>query len=249
MNTSMLRSRRLRKLNKGAVRHMGWPEALGLKIAGRRDGQQGLPREDGDGRWTSPFVSREADSYEEFCSRMWSMLQLETESDFAKLNALTDSIPLTRRCIAEAEGALEQAEQEIIHFTRRKGEENLTEDQVHARRKREQERSMAPVVQQLRQLNEQLESQTAEFTALWCRLEEDANTIRMAVHRVREHTLQRLDIYWNAALRFHPEGMTMPVTPGAMLSGRSEEAYLALHRKLNEKAEAMRCSADPKEAA
>lgn len=240
MNTSMLRSRRLRKLNKGAVRHMGWTEALGLKIAGRRDGQQGLPREDGNGSWTSPFVSREADSYEEFCSRMWSMLQLETESDFAKLNALTDSIPLTRRRIAEAEDALEQAEQEVIHFTRRKGEENLTEDQVHARRKREQERSMAPVVLQLRQLNEQLEVQLAEFSRLHCRLEEDANTIRMAVNSVREHTLQRMDIYWNAALREHPEGMRMPVTPGAMLSGRSEETYLALHRALNEKAEALK---------
>lgn len=240
MYTAMLRGKRLRRLNKGTIHHIGILEAAGLKLAGQRDGNQGLPRQTEDGSWTSAFVRREADGYEEFCSRMWSMLQLEAEQAFARLNELTSAIPLTRQYIAEAEESLVLAQQEEIHFTRRKGEENLTEDQVHARRKREQEKDLEPVYVRLQQLSDQLEAQTAEVSQLCCKLEEDGNTIRMAVHRVRERTRQRVDIYWNAALRTHPKGMTMPVVPSVPLSNRAEEAYEALHRRITEKADALR---------
>ena len=70
------------------------------------------------------------------------------------------------------------------------------------------------------------------FSALHGKLVEDDNTTCLICHRVRDHILMRLDVYWNSALRRHPDGASMPVVPVIALEDEAEEAYLSLHKVL-----------------
>lgn len=232
-------SARQKHLTRGKVKAPGALEILRLRRLGRQDGIQGLPRQDGEGNWSSPFVSREQNSCEEFCSHMWAMLQLEHEGDFARLNELTAVIPMAGDRIRTLQQELAPIPEESPFPPRKRGEEELTEDQVRARRAREREKELAPRKEALAQLEAQLRAETEELISLFSRLEQDGNTVRIYLHRVREHSRQRLDIYWNAALRCHPEGDALPPVPEIIPSTRAEEAYWALHRHLAEKAAAL----------
>lgn len=243
MNQYILHSRRVRSLLKGNLRKVGVWEGLWLRIAGRHDGALGLPREGADGRWTSAFVDHEVNGYAEFCSHMWALLQMENERDYARLNELTVSIPLTRARLDEVGTALEAARQEAQAAARKAGEDALTDDQVHARRAREQEKALLPLQEKLLALQTQLETETDEFFRTNSRLEENGNTIRMSIHRLREHVLQRLDVYWNAAMAVHPKGAAMPVVPAAALPLCDGEDYSRLHKHLTETAARMQLRA------
>lgn len=236
MNVTRMHTRRLKQLAAGKVKRVGLLETAGLRLAGLLDGRRSLPRKTDSG-WTSSFVDREINGYEEFCSQMWSLLQFENESAFARITELTGTIPVTRMYIRQAARAVAEAETEPFLMTRRRGEEAMTEEQVRSRRMREREKSIAPLREELRILETKLAEDLQEFTQTCSRLTEDSNTIRMAIHRVQEHTRQRLDVYWNAAVRHHPEGDAIPTIPGAELTSRSEQAFEQLHRELMEKAE------------
>ena len=49
----------------------------------------------------------------------------------------------------------------------------------------------------------------------------------------------RLDVYWNSALRCHPDGASMPVVPVLELKDEAEEAYLRPHKELMKRAAAI----------
>lgn len=249
MEQTNLRSKRLKGLSRGRVKTIGILEGLRLRIAGWIDGARCLPRQTEAGDWQSAFMNREINGFEEFASSMWSMLQLEKEGSFARLNVLTAAIPLNRIRIVEMKAILLDAEQEETFACRKNGEENLTDDQVRSRRAREREKQLAPLREKLRRMEEQLVADIAEFTALRSALEEDANTIRMAIHRVQDHMLQRLDLYWSAVLRTHPDSDLLPAAPGNLRCLRAEQAYTELHRALMEKTDALQLQRPGEEAA
>ena len=59
----------------------------------------------------------------------------------------------------------------------------------------------------------------------------------MICTRVKEHLLQRMDVYWNAALHKHSENARMPAVPSIEVTSRAEIAYMELHKVLMQKAE------------
>lgn len=59
----------------------------------------------------------------------------------------------------------------------------------------------------------------------------------MICNRVRDHIYQRLDIYWNAALRKHSDKANMPVIPCIEVASHSEAVYMEPHKILMQKTE------------
>ena len=119
---------------------------------------------------------------------------------------------------------------------RKKGEDKLTDAQIRARRKAEKEKKLAPVKKKVAGLEQELKNAEEAFSALHSKLVEDDNTTRLICHRVRDHILMRLDVYWNSALRRHPDGASMPVVPVMELKDEAEEVYLSLHKVLMKRA-------------
>lgn len=83
------------------------------------------------------------------------------------------------------------------------------------------------------------------------RILEDNNSTRMICNRVKDHLHQRMDVYWNAALRKHPDNARMPVIPCVEVKSRAEAVYLEPHMLLMQRAESLSqtLSDDEKEAA
>lgn len=237
-----LRNKRLKSLAKGSVKNIGFFEALRLKTAGRIDGAGGLPRQTDDSLWYSPFMNRETNGYEEFCSCIWGTLQLENEESYARLGELLSSIQQTQVLLVEAKCELLAAAglDSYADAGRKKGEENLTDAQMKSRRASEREKRLVPLKNRIGALECRMSDGVAELSELYSRLVEDDNTTRIICHRVKAHTLQRLDLYWNAALKKHPDSNGMPVVPAVDLTENAERVYMESHEKLMDRAETLR---------
>ena len=235
-----MRKQRYKKVNNGKGKKVGFFESINLKIKGFCDGYKGFPRQNNKNDWYSPFMNQEVNSFEEFCSHTWGSLQIENEGEYVRLEKLMDGIRQTK-------GFLEAAKADFVAATRdndsesvrKKGEDNLTDAQIRARRKAEKDKKLAPVKKKVAGLEQELKNAEEAFSALHSKLVEDDNTTHLICHRVRDHILMRLDVYWNAALRCHPDGESMPVVPVMELQDEAEEAYLSLHKVLMKRAAAI----------
>ena len=241
VNREKMRRQRYKKVNTGKGKKVGFFESISLKIKGFSDGRKGFPRQMDKDDWYSTFMNQEVNSFEEFCSHTWGSLQIENEMEYAHLEELMDGI-------RQKKGLLEAARADLAATTRRendsevsrkKGEDKLTDTQVRARRKAEKEKKLAPVKNKVAGLEQELKDAEEAFSDLHSKLVEDDNTTRLICHRVRDHVLMRLDVYWNSALRRHPEGASMPVVPALDLKDEAEEAYLRPHKELMKRAAAI----------
>lgn len=237
-----IRKQRYKKVNTGKGKKVGFFESIGLKIKGFCDGRKGFPRQTDKNDWFSPFMNQEVNSFEEFCSHTWCSLQIENEGEYARLEELMDGIRQKKRLLeaAKADFAVAATRENDSEFARKKGEDNLTDAQIRARRKAEKEKKLAPVKKKVAGLEQELKNAEEAFSDLYSKLAEDDNTTRLICHRVRDHMRMRLDVYWNSALRCHPDGTSMPVVPVMELKGEAEEAYLSLHKVLMKRAVAIR---------
>ncbi len=223
-----------RELQKGAGKKPGLYESIQLTILGRRDGRKGFPRLTEEDVWYSTFLDREVNSYGEFCSHLWGSLQIENADKFARLGQLADKICQKREELKKAEREYAAACQQgkDIPMIRFRGEDALSDAQVKARRTAEEEKRRQPLKNKVSGLRQELQEAEKAFSDLYNILVEDDNTVRMICHRVRDHILIRIDVYWNAALTIHPNSEEMPVVPLIELGNRAEEAYLLLHHEL-----------------
>lgn len=237
-----MRKQRYKKVNNGKGKKIGSFEAICLKIRGFCDGHKGFPRQTDSNDWYSPFMNQEANSFEEFCSHTWGSLQIENEGEYARLEELMYDIRQKKGLleVAKADFTAADKRENDSESARKKGEDNLTDAQIRARRKAEKEKKLAPVKKKVAGLEQELKNAEEAFSALHSKLVEDDNTTRLICHRVRDHILMRLDVYWNSALRRHPDGASMPVVPVIELEDEAEEAYLSLHKLLMKRAAAIR---------
>lgn len=252
MKNDQMKNFRISKLGKGKVKGVGFFEKISLMIAGYIDGRKSLPRENTAGGWVSPHLDREVRSYDEFASRMWGRLQIEEETAYAHLGELMDSLVHTRSLLEEAKLELEEAvkAEKSVDTSRKYGESKLSEGQVIARRANERAKRLAPLKSRVNSLQSKLSSEIDEFSRLHNRILEDNNSTRMICNRVKDHLHQRMDVYWNAALRKHPDNARMPVIPCVEVKSRAEAVYLESHTLLMRRAESLSqiLSDDEKEA-
>lgn len=239
MNKETLHNTRLKGLTKGKAKKLGFFEAIKPKLVGRRDGVKGLPRQDKNDYWNSAFIDQEINSYEEFSTSMWATLQMESEESFARLNELYFNVLKTHEFLEEAKLALSRESSLEIDTSRRTGEEQLSVEKVVARRTAEREKRLVPLKSKIASYECKIAENVEEFNKLHSRLAEDSNTTRLICNQVKDHTLQKLDVYWNAALKKHPQSAEMPVVPAVVFANRAEQTYMELHAKLMKCAEAM----------
>ena len=241
VNREKMRKQRYKKVNTGKGKKVSFFEAIVLKIKGFCDGRKGFPRQTDMDDWYSPFMSQEVNSFKEFCSHTWGSLQIENEGEYARLEKLMDGIRQNKRLLeaAKADFAVAVKRESDSEYARKRGEDKLTDTQIQARRKAEKEKKLAPVKSKVAGLEQELKDAEEAFSDLHSKLVEDNNTTRLICHRVRDHVLMRLDVYWNSALRRHPEGASMPVMPVLELKDEAEEEYLNLHKVLMKRAAAI----------
>ena len=230
INRVKLSKQRHKKLDKGKGKKVGFIESIVLKIAGYCDGRKGLPRQTDDNAWYSPFMSRDVNSYEEFCSHIWGSLQIENEVAYARLEELMDKILQERGLINTAKSKLEIAYnfEKELELSRKKGEDKLTDAQIYARRKAEKDKKLVALKKNVARLEQELKEVEDTFSELHSKLVEDDNTTRLICYRVKNHILMRIDIYWNSVLRHHPDNACMPVLPILEIKDDAEEVYLSL---------------------
>ena len=232
---------RHKKVNTGKGKKVGFFESIGLKIKGSCDGRKGLPRQTDDKDWYSPFMNQEVNSFEEFCSHIWGSLQIENEGEYAHLAELMDDIRQKKELLESARTDLAVAvrRESDSESARGRGEDKLTDAQVKARRKAEKDKKLAPLKSKVAGLEQELQDAEEAFGELHSQLVEDDNTTRLICHRVRDHILMRLDVYWNSALRHHADGASMPVVPMLELKDEAEEVYFRPHKELMKHADAI----------
>ena len=155
--------------------------------------------------WYSPFMNRDVNSYEEFCSHIWASLQIENEGVYVKLEKLMDKIQQEKKLLDTAKSELEIAykRETEAETSRMRGEDKLTDAQIYARRKVEKDKKLVPVKKKIAELEQELKEAEDAFSELHSKLIEDDNTTRLICHRVRDHILMRIDVYWNSVLRHH----------------------------------------------
>lgn len=250
-----MRKQRHKKVNNGRGKKVGFFESIGLKIKGFCDGRKGFPRQTDNEEWYSPFINQEVNSYKEFCSHTWGSLQIENEGEYARLEELMDGIRQKKGFleVARAELAVASRRESDSESSRKKGEDKLTDAQIRTRRKAEKEKKLAPLKNKVAGLEQELKDAEEAFSDLHSKLVEDDNTTRLICHRVRDHILMRLDVYWNSALGRHSDGASMPVVPILELKDEAEEAYLRPHKELMKRAatihDAIQDEAEAKEVA
>ena len=239
MGNTTFRNGRINSLKKGKTKSLGLFETLKMKLLGFIDGLRGYPKKDENGRWLSAHMDREINAYEEFCSRMWGTLQIETEEMYSRLGGLIDGLSDMERQVADAKNSFEAAVQaEGNHkVTRKNGEENLTEAQVSARRGREREKRLSPMRSRIATAENARSAAITEFLDLRNKLIENNNTTRMICNRVKDHMLQRVDVYWNSALRRHPDKEMMPAVPLISIEYNAEKVFMEPHMQVMRKAE------------
>ncbi len=253
MSNKKTAKRRLAALNKGRSKTIGFFESIPLKISGRKDGCIGLPREMDKNSWSSPRMDAEVNSYREFCAKAWGRLQVELEPSYARMGELLISLPNTQTNLAHARKMLADATKSAGQedATRMKGEDRLTGAQVKARRTAERAKRIAPLRSRVASLESESAATLSEFFALHSKIVEDANSTHMICNRLHDHIKGRLDVYWSAALRKHPDFSKMPMYPAVELISTAEEAYTTVHRDIMDRAQALinTCTADAKEVA
>lgn len=224
--TKQFHKKQISSLKRGKIKSLGFFEKMALRHAGRRDGKRGLPAKE-DGIWRSPYLDAEVKKYQEFCFKMWGRLQLTSEDSLTRVSQLLETIPETERALAESKTALadECKRIRLRCGTRRKGEETLTEEQVYRRREKEFSSQLLPLQGRVHTLEKILEQETEELLFLRSSLKELEQSTSMICGRVLEHTKLRAAAYWDAALKHHPENLSLPMTPVLEIVREAELTY------------------------
>ena len=236
---SVLTRYHIRLLAHGRARRVGWLEAIPLKLSGHKDGSRGLPKKDDSGKWTSAVMSREIHSFKEFCDRTWGRLQIDLEEHFSRLGYLEGEAERLGKRLEEIQKELERVEGTTTSVSiteRHRGEELLSENQIKNRRIRENAKRLQPYRSAKQKLQTELRECLQEAIAIRSEITEANHAARLICERVMDHTRQRIDVYWDAALDSHSEREKIPVIPSVRLIPEAEFIYYQQHRTFLEDA-------------
>lgn len=201
---------------------------------GRKDGASDLVRPVSGKEWSSTFISRESNSLSEYCDKVWGLLQIDNLELLCRLGELAEDMEESARQIAEINERIETMTEAQTGETisRKRGEEALSEGQIKERRARERAKRLAPLYRKKSRLEERISEGFEEASILRNRMIENCNSARMVCERIKEHTCQRIDVYWHAAMLSSPTSKDMPVVPAVELSPKAEETYFRNHGTL-----------------
>ena len=219
-------------LKKGKAKHLNIFEAVYLRVVGRRDGKAGLPRQIPSGNWESPWLFKEVSDYQEFCDNAWGLTQEHLCEHYKKVGIIIDGIKRKEEALDQLiQNAPEGPEAEYLK-TRKAGESDIPEDLILARRRSDFLRQNASYNNNIYAVKAELERAYIEFDGYQNHIIETNNDTRLICERVKNHTGQRRNAYWNAAIRVHIEKLKIPLQPSPLPEPEAEAIYMAQHRNL-----------------
>lgn len=140
--------------------------------------------------------------------------------------------------MADAKAALTEAEEQVTDLSLRKeGEENLTENQVAARRSRERAESLKPLRESASAYERELAETIELFFSGLSRIHEKFDTTVEIKNRVLQHSQRRVDVYWRSAMRRMPD---LPAIPSVEFSNVSDELFERHYNESAARAEILR---------
>ena len=237
---SQLTRKNAARLRSGRAGALGPIEVLLMKSRGKRDGSRGLPSPTREGLWLPPRMQQEQDRYAEYTDRTWGALQIAAADTYTQMAVLCDRLRDNASALASLQAEKSESDARPAALaTRRRGEEDLTESQVLARRQKEEARKSAPLAAKIRQLEEERRILRQNLSLLYRKICEANHVTRHVCERVMNHSLQRMDVYWDSAYACHPKAAQMPVTPEFTLVPAAEQTYFAQHDPLLRTVEAL----------
>lgn len=224
------------QLRTGKVKNIGIFESIRLKQKGTNDGNVGLPKIDVDEIWNSPQLEQEKHAYRECCEKMWGKLQISTKNDYAEVNRLSDLIDKCLKDIDALKIIIGEIESKANSGDRKAGEENLTESQVSSRRLRESSRETQNYRVKIEALRNTMDESYVKLIKLRSRLLELNNAMHLICEKIKNHSKQRVDVYWRASFETHKEQDNMPAMANFKLESDAEERFMLRHENITKKA-------------
>lgn len=221
-----------KELVKGRTKGLFVFEIIYMFLLGIMDGRNGVPKETAEGTWMSSIMNKQKNEYEEYCDEKWGSLQIDLCDLHERCDVLMKEIPLIAN---KLEIAREQEKKYVPLLTvKKRGEEALSDNQVKARREREEARRKLKNHEEVARLENELLAKYIELSETHNHIVEETNGIRLICERVMKHVNQRLDIYWRAVLRVHPDKDHMPMVVTELGEPLAEKTYLLHHKGYEE---------------
>ena len=163
---------------------------------------------------------------------------MEEEDEFKKMNILFDEVVPLRKKLSDAKEQLKKALAEEVDLSmRKKGEENLAEVQVAARRSREREELLRPLKEDVTKYDKSLSDTIDAIFVSLSQVKESFDSTVKITNRILQHSQRRIDVYWRSAMRHMPE---LPAMPDVVFSNKAEQAFAGHYDKVAAKAEKLR---------
>lgn len=224
--------RRQLHLRRDRAKRLGPVESLHMRLLGRADGMLGLPREQANHVCTSPLIQKELNAQQEYRERVWGAAQIDLEPFHMRCESLLTVIAAQNRKLEAAQGRFTVIDANALS-ARKRGEEALSNEQIAARRRRELDRENAKVRAEVLEIEQTAETYYEELSVIHCFIAESENTAKLTCERMMDHTRQRIDAYWRAAMKVHPSCAEMPALPMLSRECEAEAAYMDRHGRLN----------------
>lgn len=181
-----------------------------ITLRGRRDGKRGLPRQDQNNHWQSPYIAGEQNKVETFEANEWAALEIE----IAKLQQKSQSITLELEEKKEALAALQKneppkpTEQEIN--AKHSFEEGKNSEIIRRRRQGEWQKQHAGYYNAITTLKNRITELQNKRVDVLTIIEETECITRLICEKKRELHRQYIDAYYHGVLKTNPERDTMP---------------------------------------
>ena len=225
-------------LMRGKAKPIGIIERLIVRLYGKADGQHELIRQKED-TWSSAFINQEHNSLGEHCDKVWGQLQITNAGLLYRLGTLVEKLQEYKIEYEDIDNELAHAEQNGLELgaVRKRGEENLPESQIKARRARELVKTLSPLKAKKAGMEEQIRKAFDEAVEIRNLIIENANAARHVCDRITNHTRQRIDTYWRAAMTTHPKSADMPAYIEFEFDSEAEKTYFDHHNELIKEAD------------
>lgn len=229
------KKKQIHSLKKGRTKSLGLVETLVMKHAGWSDGRKNLLRCSEEGVWQSSRLKGEVDSYEEYCGVLFGQLKVESEEVFNEVNTLLDKTELLQKSLVTSQKELE-AELTIKTNTneRKFGEEELTDEQVVARRTREHNNHLNVFRLRVDEAKKSIEHNCEEIFSMLGTLGESYDSTCKIANRLLQHCQRRVDVYWRSALR---QNDSLPPVPNVIFTDNSEEKFGSHYKEVKRRSE------------
>ncbi len=223
-----------RLLIKGKMKTVSPFEKAVLFFKGKVDRKNKMLHIENGEVWATPFMARENERYEEYCSKLWGLNQYSYDCEYASTETLLMKIEAQKKELKDLEKYFqEEKEAYASNKTMRKhGEQSLNDNQIQSRRQNEWNKIAHPIKVEIEKKTKQINENYEEAIKSINLLIESANLTEYVCERVKHHTQQRIKIYLDSLLKKYNKENGQPESHYIIDSSEAHDIYLRQHRSL-----------------